>query len=78
MRDEVVEAQAPDESPRVGDPLDKNTDVGASTRPVAETINRFLDEGKAGGSAFWQAEGETPRMATGSSPAFSITSSRAR
>lgn len=46
---------------RVGDPLDKNTDVGAiNSSAQLDTINRFLDEGKQGGSDFWQAEGDVP------------------
>ncbi len=63
VRDEVVEKlKRRMNQLRVGDPLDKNTDVGAiNSAGQLETINRFLDEGKAGGSAFWQAEGETPK-----------------
>jgi aldehyde dehydrogenase (NAD+) len=46
---------------RVGDPLDKNTDVGAiNSAAQLRTIERYLDEGRRGGSRFWQAGGQTP------------------
>ncbi|MEM8758687.1 MAG: aldehyde dehydrogenase family protein [Planctomycetota bacterium] len=46
---------------RVGDPLDKNTDIGAiNSAAQLETIERYLELGKAGGSSFWRAEGPTP------------------
>jgi aldehyde dehydrogenase (NAD+) len=46
---------------RVGDPLDKNTDIGAiNSAAQLATIERYLDEGRAGGSSFWQAPGPTP------------------
>lgn len=46
---------------RVGDPLDKNTDVGAinSAQQLA-TIENYVEAGKAEGGAFWQAEGDVP------------------
>ncbi|MEM1071282.1 MAG: aldehyde dehydrogenase family protein [Planctomycetota bacterium] len=46
---------------RMGDPLDKNTDIGAinSAQQLA-TIERYLDAGQQSGSGFWQAEGSTP------------------
>lgn len=47
---------------RVGDPLDKNTDVGAiNSEGQLATINKYLAEGQTGGSTFWQAEGDTPK-----------------
>ena len=46
---------------RVGDPLDKNTDIGAiNSRAQLETIERYLEAGRSGGSSFWQAPGGTP------------------
>ncbi|MCA9273740.1 MAG: aldehyde dehydrogenase family protein, partial [Phycisphaerales bacterium] len=62
VRDEVVEKlKRRMNQLRVGDPLDKNTDVGAiNSEGQLATINTYLAEGKTGGSTFWQAEGETP------------------
>lgn len=46
---------------RVGDPLDKNTDIGAiNSRQQLDTIERYLEAGRSGGSSFWQAPGTTP------------------
>jgi len=46
---------------RVGDPLDKNTDIGAiNSEDQLATIDRYLECGKQGGSDFWQAPGEVP------------------
>ncbi|MEO0630247.1 MAG: aldehyde dehydrogenase family protein, partial [Planctomycetota bacterium] len=46
---------------RVGDPLDKNTDVGAinSAQQLA-TIEEYIARGKSEGGGFWQAEGDVP------------------
>ena len=46
---------------RVGDPLDKNTDVGAiNSAAQLATIEKYIEAGKAEGGGFWQAEGEVP------------------
>ncbi len=46
---------------RVGDPLDKNTDVGAiNSAAQLSTIERYIDAGKSDGGAFWQAGGGVP------------------
>ncbi|MFT5422659.1 MAG: aldehyde dehydrogenase (NAD+) [Phycisphaerales bacterium] len=43
---------------RVGDPLDKNTDVGAiNSRPQLDTIEHYLEAGKADGSRLHQVNG---------------------
>jgi len=42
---------------RVGDPLDKNTDVGAiNSRQQLETINGYLSAGADDGAQLWQSE----------------------
>jgi len=47
---------------RIGDPLDKNTDIGAiNSASQLATIERYLDKGKQGGSDFWQADGDVPK-----------------
>ena len=39
----------------VGDPLDKNTDIGAiNSRSQLETINKYIEIGKSEGADFWQ------------------------
>ncbi|MEM1329483.1 MAG: aldehyde dehydrogenase family protein [Planctomycetota bacterium] len=48
---------------RVGDPMDKNTDLGAiNSRAQLDTIERYLDAGRdeCGESACWQAEVDLP------------------
>ncbi|MEO1716397.1 MAG: aldehyde dehydrogenase family protein [Planctomycetota bacterium] len=46
---------------RVGDPLDKNTDVGAiNSAAQLATIERYVEAGKAEGGSFWQADGDVP------------------
>ncbi|GAB5495761.1 MAG: aldehyde dehydrogenase family protein [Phycisphaerales bacterium] len=62
VRDEVVDKlKRRMNQLRVGDPLDKNTDVGAiNSEGQLATINKYLAEGKGGGSDFWQAEGDVP------------------
>src|SRR5271156_4294704 len=46
---------------RVGDPLDKSTDVGAIVAPAQlERIHRLMSEGAAEGLRFWRAEGALP------------------
>ncbi|MCC6284644.1 MAG: aldehyde dehydrogenase family protein [Phycisphaerales bacterium] len=64
---------------RVGDPLDKNTDVGAiNSRAQAETIRRYLDIGSreaechvggvlGQGLSTWKGEGPMPSAATNGS-----------
>ncbi|HED53987.1 MAG TPA: aldehyde dehydrogenase family protein [Phycisphaerales bacterium] len=48
---------------RVGDPLDKNTDIGAiNSEDQLATIDRYLECGMQGGSDFWQAPGEVPEQ----------------
>lgn len=62
IRDEVVaKLKRRMNQLRVGDPLDKNTDVGAiNSAGQLATINRYLDAGKGQGSQFWQADGDVP------------------
>ncbi|RYZ66298.1 MAG: aldehyde dehydrogenase family protein, partial [Proteobacteria bacterium] len=44
---------------RVGDPLDKNTDIGAiNSRQQLDTIQKYLDIGRAEGVTVWQPEGD--------------------
>ncbi|MEO1585235.1 MAG: aldehyde dehydrogenase family protein [Planctomycetota bacterium] len=46
---------------RVGDPLDKNTDVGAiNSAAQLATIEKYVEAGKAEGGSFWQADGDVP------------------
>jgi aldehyde dehydrogenase (NAD+) len=46
---------------RVGDPLDKSTDVGAIVAPVQlERIERLMQEGEREGLAFWRADERLP------------------
>ncbi|HTX67398.1 MAG TPA: aldehyde dehydrogenase family protein [Opitutaceae bacterium] len=46
---------------RVGDPLDKNTDVGAIvSRAQLDTIQRYLDIGQKEGATMWQPPGRLP------------------
>jgi aldehyde dehydrogenase (NAD+) len=46
---------------RVGDPLDKSTDVGAIVAPTQlERIERLMQEGAREGLEFWRAECELP------------------
>lgn len=43
---------------RTGDPMDKNTDVGAiNSRAQLDTINRYLESGRAEGAEFHEANG---------------------
>jgi aldehyde dehydrogenase (NAD+) len=47
---------------RVGDPLDKSTDVGAIVAPVQlERIKRLVGEGEKEGLEFWRADGALPQ-----------------
>jgi aldehyde dehydrogenase (NAD+) len=46
---------------RVGDPLDKNTDIGAiNSADQLATIHKYLAAGKGQGSEFWEADGDVP------------------
>ncbi len=46
---------------RVGDPLDKNTDIGAiNSRPQLETIRELVAIGEAEGAHPWQPDGDLP------------------
>ncbi|HEY1944868.1 MAG TPA: aldehyde dehydrogenase family protein [Roseiarcus sp.] len=46
---------------RVGDPLDKSTDVGAIVAPVQlERIRRLVDQGEREGAKVWRSEGALP------------------
>ncbi len=46
---------------RVGDPLDKSTDVGAIVAPVQlERIKRLVDQGEREGAKVWRAPGALP------------------
>jgi aldehyde dehydrogenase (NAD+) len=46
---------------RVGDPLDKSTDVGAIVAPVQlERIKQLVGEGEKEGLEFWRADGALP------------------
>ena len=46
---------------RVGDPLDKSTDVGAIVAPVQlERIKRLVDQGEREGASVWRAPGAVP------------------
>ncbi len=46
---------------RVGDPLDKNTDLGAiNSRAQLERIEHYLGEGREETGGFWQSPGEVP------------------
>ena len=43
---------------RVGDPLDKNTDVGAiNSRAQLDTITRYIDQGRTEGATFHESNG---------------------
>ena len=45
---------------RVGDPMDKNTDVGAiNSRQQLETITKYLDAGRKEAPQFWESNGST-------------------
>jgi aldehyde dehydrogenase (NAD+) len=45
----------------VGDPLDKNTDIGAiNSKPQLDKINRYLQIGRDEGADVWQAECPVP------------------
>lgn len=46
----------------VGDPLDKNTDIGAiNSKEQLQTINKYIDIGKDEGAEFYQPECSVPR-----------------
>jgi aldehyde dehydrogenase (NAD+) len=46
----------------VGDPLDKNTDVGAiNSRPQLEKIEQYLKIGQSEGAEMWQANCDVPK-----------------
>jgi len=46
---------------RVGDPLDKSTDIGAIVAPVQlERIKRLVDQGEREGATIWRAENAMP------------------
>ncbi len=46
---------------RIGDPLDKSTDVGAIVAPVQlERIRRLVEQGEREGAKVWRAEGALP------------------
>jgi aldehyde dehydrogenase (NAD+) len=67
---------------RVGDPLDKNTDVGAiNSRQQLDTINRYVEAGRSEGAELWEAEGSTlpekgywcrPSFFTGVQPSHTV------
>src|SRR5688500_14869076 len=47
---------------RVGDPLDKSTDIGAIVADVQlDRIRRLVEQGKAEGATCWQPQGAMPR-----------------
>jgi aldehyde dehydrogenase (NAD+) len=47
---------------RVGDPLDKGTDIGAIVAPVQlERIQRLVEEGRGDGATIWQPSWSCPR-----------------
>jgi aldehyde dehydrogenase (NAD+) len=47
---------------RVGDPLDKGTDIGAIVAPVQlERIQRLVEEGREAGATIWQPSWSCPR-----------------
>ena len=49
------------EALRIGDPLDKNTDIGAiNSSEQLETVNRYIDIGRAEGAEVWQGCSGTP------------------
>ena len=59
---------------RVGDPLDKNTDVGAiNSRAQLDKIDELVASGEADGAQAWQARASTSG-ASGSAPPCSPTS----
>jgi aldehyde dehydrogenase (NAD+) len=69
------------ESLRMGDPLDKATDIGAIVAPVQlEKIRGLVERGKAEGAEVWQPSWSTPRegwfypptLCTNVSPAATI------
>ncbi len=79
----VAKLRARMEKLRVGDPLDKGTDVGAIVAPVQlERIERLVAEGKDDGAEVWQpswsrpADGwfYPPTLITGVSPAATVAS----
>ncbi len=46
----------------VGDPMDKNTDVGAiNSREQLATIEQYIEVGKQEGAEFYQTDGELPK-----------------
>jgi aldehyde dehydrogenase (NAD+) len=46
---------------RVGDPLDKSTDIGAIVAPVQlQRITRLVDEGARAGATIWRPKGAVP------------------
>jgi len=50
------------ETLRVGDPLDKNTDVGAiNSKEQLEKINYYIGLGKEEGAEMWQPSGAIPK-----------------
>lgn len=54
------------QSLRVGDPLDKNTDIGAiNSKKQLETINRYLKIGVEEGAELYQPTCELPKKGTG-------------
>ena len=56
---------------RVGDPLDKSTDVGAIVAPVQlERIKRLVGEGEKEGLEFWRADGALPQSGCYYPPTF--------
>ncbi len=58
VRDKLIDRIA---TLRVGDPLDKNTDVGAiNSREQLDTINRYLEIGLNEGADIYQAKCELP------------------
>jgi len=57
---------------RVGDPLDKNTDVGAiNSRAQLERITAYLEAGRSEGARFWECNGSAlPRRGYWCRPCF--------
>ena len=70
---------------RVGDPLDKSTDIGAIVAPVQlDAIERLVAAGAAEGLEIWRADDAIPRrgcfypptLVTGVEPAFAARARR--
>jgi aldehyde dehydrogenase (NAD+) len=63
----------------VGDPLDKNTDIGAiNSKEQLGTINKYLKVGQADGAEMYQPAATCPAKASGAAPRSSSTWPKAR